>query len=175
MVGVSYALSRYDRGWLLWGILFLAVNWFGDSLDGTLARYRNRQRPRYGFYVDHIIDAVGSTVLVAGLAVSGLMTPIVALALLVAFLLLSIEVYLATYTIGSFHLSFFHFGPTELRIILAIGNTVVFVRGSWAVISGHAYRLFDIGAVCGIVAMSVMFLYAAIKHTAQLYREERLP
>jgi phosphatidylglycerophosphate synthase len=125
MVGVSYALSRYNRQWLLWGILFLAVNWFGDSLDGTVARFRNRQRPRYGFYVDHVIDAIGSAVLMAGLAVSGYMTPLVAMALLVAFLLLAIEVYLATYTIGSFHLSFFNLGPTEVRIILAIGNVAL--------------------------------------------------
>ncbi|HKD84848.1 MAG TPA: CDP-alcohol phosphatidyltransferase family protein [Terriglobales bacterium] len=175
MVGVSYALSRYNKIWLLWGILFLAVNWFGDSLDGTLARFRNRQRPRYGFYVDHVIDAIGSTALMVGLALSGVMTPIIALALLVAFLLLAIEVYLATYTIGSFHLSFFNLGPTEIRIILAIGNIALYVRGPWAHISGHAFLLFDGGAVVSIIVMNIMFLYAAIKHTAQLYREERLP
>jgi len=175
MVGVSYALSRYDRRWLLWGILFLAVNWFGDSLDGTLARFRNRQRPRYGFYVDHVIDAVGSTALMAGLAVSGYMSPLVALALLVMFLLLAIEVYLATYTIGSFHLSFFNLGPTEIRIILAIGNIALYVRGGWAHLLGHRFLLFDVGAVVSIVVMGVMFLYAAIRHTVQLYREERLP
>src|SRR5579862_3693853 len=85
MVGASYALARYDRRWLLWGILFLVLNWFGDSLDGTVARFRNRQRPRYGFYVDHVIDAIGSAVLMTGLALSGFMTPIIALATLVAF------------------------------------------------------------------------------------------
>ena len=175
MVGVSYALSRYNKQWLLWGILFLAVNWFGDSLDGTLARFRNRQRPRYGFYVDHVIDAIGSTALMVGLALSACMTPIIAMALLVSFLLLAIEVYLATYTIGSFHLSFFNLGPTEIRIILAIGNIALYLRGPWAHISGHAFLLFDVGAVVAIIAMGSMFLYAAIKHTAQLYREERLP
>lgn len=175
MVGVSYALSRYNKKWLLWGILFLALNWFGDSLDGTLARFRNRQRPRYGFYVDHVIDAIGSTALMVGLAMSGFMTPIIAMALLVAFLLLAIEVYLATYTIGSFHLSFFNLGPTEIRIILAIGNIALYLRGPWAHISGHAFLLFDVGAVVAIIGMNSIFLYAAIKHTAQLYREERLP
>jgi archaetidylinositol phosphate synthase len=174
MVGVSYALSRFDRRWLLWGILFLAVNWFGDSLDGTVARFRNRQRPRYGFYVDHVIDAIGSTVLMIGLALSRYMTPIIAMALLVAFLLLAIEVYLATYTIGSFHLSFFNLGPTEIRIILAIGNVALYLHGPWAHIAGHTFRLFDIGAVVAMVGMSVMFLSAAIQHTVRLYREERL-
>ncbi len=175
MVGVSYALSRFHPVWLLWAILFLAINWFGDSLDGTLARFRNRQRPRYGFYLDHIIDAVGSTVLMAGLALSGYMTPIVALALLVAFLSLAIEVYLATYTLGSFHLSFFNLGPTEIRIILAAGNIALYVRGPWAHIAGQKYLLFDVGAVIAIIGMAIMFLYAAVTHTVQLYREERLP
>jgi len=175
MVGVSYALSRYERRWLLWGIAFLAINWFGDSLDGTVARYRNRQRPRYGFYVDHVIDAIGSTVLMVGLALSGVMSPIIALALLIAFLLLAIEVYLATYTIGKFHLSFFNLGPTEIRILLAIGNIALYVRGPWARFGGHRFLLFDAGAVIAILAMGIMFLYAAIKHTVQLYREERLP
>ena len=175
MVGVSYALSRYHRQWLLWGILFLAVNWFGDSLDGTLARFRNRQRPRYGFYVDHVIDAAGSTVLMVGLALSGYMTPLVAMALLVAFLLLAIEVYLATYTTGSFHLSFFNLVLTELRIILAIGNVALYIRGPWSHIAGHRFLLFDVGAVAAIVGMVIMFLYAAIGHSVQLYREERLP
>lgn len=174
MVGVSYALARYHRQWLLWGVLFLAVNWFGDSLDGTLARFRNRQRPRYGFYVDHVIDAIGSTALMVGLALSGYMSPIVAMGLLVAFLLLAIETYLATYTIGKFHLSFFNLGPTEIRIILAIGNVALYVRGPWSHIAGHRFLLFDVGAVVAMIGMGTMFLYAAIKHTVQLYREERL-
>ncbi len=175
MVGVSYALSRYNRVWLLWGVVFLAINWFGDSLDGTVARFRNRQRPRYGFYVDHVIDAIGSTILMTGLALSGYMSPLIAMALLVAFLLLAIEVYLTTYTIGSFHLSFFNLGPTEIRIIFAIGNIALYIRGPWAHIAGRTFLVFDIGAVVALAGMGGMFLYAAIKHTVQLYREERLP
>lgn len=175
MVGVSYALSRDNRQWLLWGILFLAINWFGDSLDGTLARYRNQQRPRYGFYVDHVIDAIGTTALCLGLALSGLMTPILAMGLLVAFLLLAIEVYLATYTIGKFNLAFFQLGPTELRILLAIGNIAIYLRGPYSHIAGHTFLLFDIGAACGIVGMLFIFLFAAVRHTVQLYNEERLP
>ena len=169
--------SRATTGvWLLWGILFLAINWFGDSLDGTVARFRNRQRPRYGFYVDHVIDAIGSTVLMTGLALSGYMSPLVAMALLVAFLLLAIEVYLATYTIGSFHLSFFNLGPTEIRIILAIGNIALYMRGPWSHLGGHTFLLFDVGAMMRpSSAWECMFFYAAIKHTVQLYREERLP
>ncbi|HKA02450.1 MAG TPA: CDP-alcohol phosphatidyltransferase family protein, partial [Candidatus Solibacter sp.] len=119
--GLCYWAASWDRRALLWVIAALALNWFGDSLDGTLARVRNRLRPRYGFYVDHVTDAIGTFFLMGGLAVSGIMTPYIGLGLLIAFLLLSIEVYLATYTIGKFHLSFWSFGPTELRLLLCIG------------------------------------------------------
>src|SRR5579872_5242686 len=120
--GLCYWVAATDRRALIGVIVALAVNWFGDSLDGTLARVRNRLRPRYGFYVDHITDAIGTFFLMTGLALSGLMTPMVALAFLIAYLLLSIEIYLATYTVGTFHLSYWNFGPTELRILLSIGN-----------------------------------------------------
>lgn len=174
LVGCSYALSGKYEWALLLASFFIVVNWFGDSLDGTLARYRNRQRPRYGFYVDHVIDSFGATFLCAGLALSGYMTPLIALALLIAFLLLSIEVYLATYTLGDFQLSFWNLGPTEMRIVLIVGNLALFVRGPWAHLAGHSYKLFDVGAAVAIAAFAVMTTLAAVKHTAQLYHEETL-
>ena len=105
LAGGAYALSSRD-GRFLWLVnFFLALTWFGDSLDGTLARVRNRQRPRYGFYVDHIVDTFGALALMAGLGCSGYAHwPIVA-GMLVCFYALSIESYLATYTTGRFHLS----------------------------------------------------------------------
>jgi phosphatidylglycerophosphate synthase len=118
---VSAANAVCASGLLLVAV-FLALNWLGDSLDGTLARVRNRQRPRYGFYVDHVVDAFGTLFLLAGLALSGYMSKPVAAALLTAYYMLSIEVYLATYAIGVFQLSFWKLSPTELRILLAIGN-----------------------------------------------------
>jgi phosphatidylglycerophosphate synthase len=156
---------------LIWAIVFLGLNWFGDSLDGTLARVRNRQRPRYGFYVDHILDAVGTLFLMSGLAFSGLMTPGVAYGFLIAYLLLSIEVYLATYTIGTFHLSFGSFGPTELRILLAIGSLFA-LRRPYATIAGRDFLLFDVGFLIGIAGMSVVLAYTVIQHTRALYRIE---
>src|ERR1043166_2707587 len=111
--GLSYWAASWDRRGLVGVIIALGINWFGDSLDGTLARVRNRLRPRYGFYVDHITDAIGTFFLMGGLALSGYMSPFIALGLLIAYFLLSIEVYLTTYTIGSFHLSFWSFGPTR--------------------------------------------------------------
>ena len=172
LTGASYALARWNRYALLLATLFLFVNWFGDSLDGTLARVRNCQRPRYGFYVDHVTDSLGATALFGGLALSGYMSAAVAVALLVGFLLLSIEVYLATYTLGSFRLSHFKWSPTELRILLAVGNVVVLFR---PMVLGGRYRLFDAGGVVGSVGMFLILLLSFIRNTGTLYREEPLP
>ena len=168
--GVCYGLSRFHRVWLVAAIGCLALNWFGDSLDGTLARVRQKQRPRYGFYVDHILDSIGSVALMAGLALSGYMSPLVATGLLVLFLLLSIQSYLATYTLGEFHLSFWSFGPTELRVLLSIANLALF---RWPyVLDGQ--RLFDIGGVVGIAGMSAMLIFYTARNIRRLYREERI-
>src|ERR1041384_8336433 len=110
MAGVSYALSGHDKNWLLAVIVFLALNWLGDSLDGTLARVRQQQRPRYGFYVDHMVDTFGASFLMLGLALSGYLHWQVALAMLIAFLVVSIETYLATYCVDRFEMSHGLFG-----------------------------------------------------------------
>ena len=171
-VGASYALARYNQLWLLTGICFLALNWFGDSLDGTLARVRNQQRPRYGFYIDHMLDSFGSVALMGGLALSGYMSPAIAIGLLVLFLLLSIQSYLATYTLGEFRMSFWSFGPTELRILLAMGNLALF---RWQTVLHGRYRLFDFGGVIGIIGMTAMLLFFTAKNIVRLYNEERIP
>jgi archaetidylinositol phosphate synthase len=172
--GLSYWYAHSDRNGLLLVIACLALNWLGDSLDGTLARVRNRQRPRYGFYVDHVVDAFGTFFLLGGLGLSGYMNPLVAWGLLTAYFLLSIEVYLATYTIGTFHLSFWKFSPTELRLLLMAGNLALF-RWPMGRVLGHTWPLFDIGGVIGIIGMALMLIVAVARHTAFLYRAERLP
>lgn len=171
MAGASYVLARGHRYWLLAGIGFLALNWLGDSLDGTLARVRQRQRPRYGFYVDHILDSFGAVALMGGLALSGYMHPVIAAGLLVAFLLLSIQSYLATYTLGEFRLSFWSFGPTELRILLAAGNLALL---RWPMVRHARYRLFDIGGSAGLLGMAAMLIFFTGRSVRQLYREEPL-
>jgi phosphatidylglycerophosphate synthase len=169
--GACYALSGWDARFLLLGIMCLALNWFGDSLDGTLARVRRRQRPRYGFYVDHMIDSFGSMALMGGLALSGYMHPAIAIGLLMGFLMLSIQSYLATYTMGEFHLSFWHFGPTELRVLLAAGNLALF----WKPMVLHGqYRLLDVGGAIGMFGMATMLIAVTVKNTLRLYREEKI-
>src|SRR5882762_741938 len=169
--GVCYALAARDRRMLLAAIVCLAVNWFGDSLDGTLARVRQKQRPRYGFYVDHMLDSLGAVAMMGGLALSGCMHPLIAIGLLIAFLLLSIQSYLATYTLGEFHLSFWNFGPTELRLLLAVGNLALL---RWPIVLHGHYRLFDIGGAIGLAGMAVMVIFFTLKNGYRLYREEQI-
>jgi phosphatidylglycerophosphate synthase len=171
LAGAAYASASRDP-WALWLVNgFLFLNWLGDSLDGTLARVRSRQRPRYGFYVDHIADTFGALALMAGLGCSGYVHWPVAVGMLVGFYVLSIESYLATYTIGRFHLSHGLFGPTEIRILLAVGNAVV-SRNRFAEIGGHTLLLFDLGGVVALAGMAVMTAATALRHTAALYRLE---
>ncbi len=166
----SYIFARRNRVGLLLATLCLALNWFGDSLDGTIARVRNRQRPRYGFYVDHIIDSIGALLLMGGLAASGFLDQRIAMGMLVAFLLLSIESYLATYTIGTFRMSFWKFGPTEIRILLALGNITLWL-GPESKVPFAGYRLFDFGGVIAIAGMTAMLAIAVARNTTKLYRQ----
>jgi archaetidylinositol phosphate synthase len=171
--GLSYWYARHHKAGLIAAIVFLVLNWLGDSLDGTLARVRNKQRPRYGFYVDHIIDALGTFFLLAGIGFSGYMSERLAAGLLIVYFMLSIEVYLATYTLGSFHLSFWKFSPTELRLLLIAGN-IALLNHPMARLFGRHYRLFDVGGMVGFVGMSLMLIVTVARHTAALYRAERV-
>ena len=175
LAGASYwAASRY-RPALLGVILALALNWFGDSLDGTLARVRNRQRPRYGWYVDHVIDIVGTFFLLGGLALSGYMDPLLAVGLLAAFMMVEAEVFLATHANGVFRLSFMKLSPTELRIIISIGTLALFYKPWVRIFGAGPYRLFDVGGAVSMAGMIFVFAISAIRNTSALYRAERIP
>jgi archaetidylinositol phosphate synthase len=171
--GACYALAAWNRYALLGVVFCLALNWLGDSLDGTLARVRQQLRPRYGFYVDHMVDSFGALALMGGLALSGYMHPGIAIGLLVAFLMLSIQSYLAVHALGEFRLSFWRFGPTELRILLAIGNLALFWKPQVHFLGAY-YRLFDIGGTIGLAGMALMVIFFTGQNTLRLYREERI-
>ena len=171
--GAGYWWSGRNRYALLAVIACLALNWLGDSLDGTLARARDQQRPRYGFYVDHVVDAFSTLFLMGGLALSGYMAERVAIGIMIVYLVISIEVYLATYTRGTFQISFMKFSPTELRILLAIGNIALFFH-PMVHIFGQVYRLFDVGGIAGILGMTIILLRSTMANTAALYRAEAL-
>ncbi len=173
LAGAAYALAAWNKYFLLLATFFIALNWLGDSLDGTLARFREQQRPRYGFYVDHMVDTFGSVFLMGGVALSGFLHWQVAVGMLIAFLVLSTESYLATYTLGKFRMSYALFGPTEIRILLMIGN-VALLRWPRGHVFGYTFPLFDIGGVIAIAGMLIMAVVATAAHTVQLYREERI-
>jgi archaetidylinositol phosphate synthase len=170
-VGVCFWIGG---GALALVIPFLALNWFGDSLDGTLARVRNRQRPRYGYYVDHVLDAVGFVALFGGLILGGHMSPVLGLGFLATYFLLVVEIALATHARGTFRMSAWGMGPTELRIVLAIG-TVQLMRTDFVSMFGNQWLLFDVGGAVGIAGLLLTFVVSAVTNGVALYREERLP
>ena len=173
MVGASFALSRTLPVMLWWVVFWLAVNWFGDSLDGTVARVRQQQRPRYGFYIDHIFDSFGALFVLGGLALSGRMAPLIASAVLIAYFLLSIEIDLATYCVGRFEMSHWGLGPTELRIVLAVGALTLLVKPT-VTIGGVRLPLFDAGGIVAAAGMLFTAIVAMVRHIRTLYLEEPL-
>ncbi|MGE5816340.1 MAG: CDP-alcohol phosphatidyltransferase family protein [Acidobacteriota bacterium] len=172
VTGAGFALGPSRLSGVVLIVLGLAFNWFGDSLDGTLARVRNQQRPRYGYYVDHVLDSAGMLVLFGGMAIGGYLAPVTALATLVAYYLLSIEVYLATYALGTFRMSFWKIGPTELRIILAGGAIAVYGLQPQVVMFGMNLQPFDAGAAIGAAGLTLTAIRSAIGNTRALYRAE---
>jgi phosphatidylglycerophosphate synthase len=170
--GLCYWMGRPAA--LAASIALLAVNWFGDSLDGTLARVRHHERPRYGFYLDHVLDALCMLFIFAGLILGGHISPVLGGGFLIAYYLLTIEIALATHAVGVFRISFWRFGPTELRILLALGSLRL-MHSDFVRIAGTDYRLFDIGGVIGILALVVTFIVSAVRNAHTLYRAEPLP
>ena len=175
LAGASYWAASRNPMALLLVVIGLALNWLGDSLDGTLARVRNQQRPRYGWYVDHVVDLVGIFCLLGGLSLSGYMHPVIGLILLAVFLMVEAEVFLATHSLAIFRLSFIGFGPTELRIILAIGTLTLLYKPWVGIATAGPFRLFDVGGVVAIACLALTFVISAVRNTRDLYRAERLP
>ena len=171
--GLFYIVARYSESGLIGVSVCIVLNWVGDSMDGTLARVRNQQRPRYGFYVDHMVDVLGATALMCGLGCSGLVHWPVAIAMLIGFLLLAAESYLASYTLHCFKMSQGWFGPTEIRILLIAGNLAL-LRSPYATLFGRRLLLFDVGGGIAAALMVVMVVVTAIRHTVDLYRQEPL-
>jgi len=173
--GASFAAATLDRRWLALVPVMLALNWFGDSLDGTVARVRGHQRPRYGYYVDHVVDLVNATALFLGLAYSGLMQPVLGLGLLLGYVLLAAEAFLATHAVGIFRISFSGIGPTELRILLATGALVAIDKPHASAFGLVSMQLFDLGGGIALIGMVVAFAVSSFRNGQALYRAEPLP
>jgi phosphatidylglycerophosphate synthase len=174
--GISFVVAGTDpvKGAIL-VVLCLLLNWFGDSLDGTVARVRNKQRPRYGYYLDHVIDLAGTALLFAGLAVSGYMSLTIATLVVAAFFLVSAETYLATHARGVFKMSFMGVGPTELRILLAAGAIALINSPTVSPFGIGPVRLWDLGGVVGALGMAMTFVISSTRNVRALYVEETRP
>lgn len=161
-VGVCYMFSNRDLAWLWAASALLIVQWYGDSLDGTLARYRRIERPRYGFYLDHLTDAYSTLVVGLGLGFSPMMLLSVGLAIVIAYLLLSINVYLETHVFGKFTLGHGAIGPTETRLMLIALNTLAVI---WSPLSftvyGVPFTAYDVVGLAAVVAMLALLFVRA--------------
>lgn len=165
--GLCYRLVAISPLAFLGVNLFLFLNWFGDSLDGTVARVRGRERPRYGFYLDHLVDAFGAIFLLGGLAFSGLVSTYAALGLLTAYLLLQIHIALKAHTTRVFQIAFAGVGGTEARILMAMVNTaLLFWPGLQPMLSPLVWL-----AAASLVVLTVV---DGVKTGRALDREERL-
>ena len=153
-------------------VLCLLLNWFGDSLDGTVARVRDQQRPRYGYYVDHVIDLAGTAMLFGGVAASGYMTPAIAVLVVAAYYLVSAETFLATHSRGVFKMAFLGVGPTELRVLLAAGAIALIDTPIVAPFGLGPVRLWDLGGVIGATGMIATFITSSVRNGVALYAEE---
>lgn len=173
--GFAFAAFRVTPWAALGVVVALFANWFGDSLDGTVARVRLQQRPRYGFYVDHVIDLAGTAMLLTGMACSGLMSPLLAVAVLATYLLVSAESYLATHAAGVFRMSFMGFGPTELRLLIMAGALRAAASPFVPVAGVGHVRLFDVGGVVAVAGLLAAFTVSCVRNTRALYQAEPLP
>jgi archaetidylinositol phosphate synthase len=175
-IGIAYYFSNQNENWLWLVSALLVVNWFGDSLDGTLARVRRIERPRYGFYLDHLMDAYSTFMIGMGLGLSPYMLLAVGLAIVIAYLLLSINVYLETHVFGEFGLGYALIGPTEVRVILIGLNAFALWLGPLPFgVRGVGATVFDVFGVAAVSAMVAMLAVRAGRNLRTLARMEPPP
>jgi archaetidylinositol phosphate synthase len=161
--------------WFLWlASLGLVVNWFGDSLDGTIARYRHIERPRYGYFIDHAVDGVSETLVALGLGLSPYVSFGVAAVALTGYLLMSVYVYLTTYVRGVFQMSYGRFGPTEVRVIIIGFNAVLFFSGIPTIATPlGTVVVYDVAIGALATVLIVLFLVSVVREARELAVEDR--
>ena len=163
-IAAAYVLSDADPVWLLFATALLVVHWFGDSLDGTLARVRRIERPTYGYYLDHMVDGLATAAIGVGLGLSGHMLLATGLVIVVAYLLLSINTYLETSAFGVFALGYGRFGPTEARVGLAALNVALFC--------GAGVQWLDVAGLAAAGGMVLMLLVRVARNLRVLAERE---
>jgi len=171
IIAVSYGLTNYHKGFLWLASLGFVINWYGDSLDGTLARYRHRERPLYGFFIDHVVDAFNEMVIILGIGLSAYMDFTIACLVLIAYLMMSVLVYVRTCVKGEFVISYAGLGPTEIRVLVIFANTYIFFWGNPTISLLNVQVNFL--NLAGILVASLLFLFfllSSINQARQLAR-----
>jgi phosphatidylglycerophosphate synthase len=172
-VCAAYQLSNESTAWLWAASALLVAQWFGDSLDGTLARVRGIQRPTYGFYLDHLVDAIATAAIGIGLGLSPLMLLSIGTLIVVAYLILSINVYLESFAFGRFSIGYGLIGPTEVRLILIALNTVVALgAGLDFVVADLQLTVFDLIGLAIAGGMILLLVGRGARNLRALAREE---
>nr|WP_294851248.1 CDP-alcohol phosphatidyltransferase family protein [uncultured Sphingomonas sp.] len=174
LIGLGYVLSAYNPVWLWLSVFAYFLHWFGDSLDGSLARYRHIERPRFGYFIDHSVDVIGTLMIIGGLGLSPFVRFDIAMIALVGYFMMSIHAFLAARVLGELKLSYVAAGPTELRLLLITLTIAMYVTG-WH--NGDQGQLtpFDwlVGAVGAFLMM--LFLYQTLTTAARIKREGEAP
>lgn len=171
---VAYLLTWHSRWWLFLASFGFVLNWYGDSLDGTLARVRHIERERYGYFVDHIADAVTTVLICLGLGLSPYMQLEIGLLLAIGYLLLNIFVHTSAYTKGEFRISYMKFGPTEVRLAIIIFNTILFLwNGNVLAYRGRIITIMDLAGLVFSLAFFIIFLWMSVKTAISLDKLDR--
>ena len=174
MIFFSYWLSRFNPAFLWLASLGFVINWYGDSLDGTLARYRNIQRPQYGFFVDHVVDAISEVMVFFGLGLTIYVRFSIAAIALVGYLLMSIYVYVTTAVTGTFQISYGRFGPTEVRVLAILANAAMFFIGNVVLIrSPIGTTLYDVFIAVIAIALFGIFIGKSFQQARILDKLDR--
>lgn len=169
VIFLGYVLTHYHHGFLWLASLGFVINWFGDSLDGTLARYRDIQRPRYGFFIDHTMDAVSECLIFIGLGISPYVRLEIACLALIGYLLLSVLTYVRTCVDGVFKISYTGLGPTEIRAIAILANTLIFSIGNPTVqLPLGSATIYDLIVAVIAVALTVAFLVSTLQQARHM-------
>lgn len=178
LIFISYALTNVSQYFLILASLGFVLNWFGDSLDGTLARYRHIERPRYGFLIDHYVDAISAVLIFIGLGLSPYVDLTVASMGVIAYLLVSIMVYLITYVTGVFQITNAKIGPTEIRLLAIISNMGMLIFGNpkvnLPVFGPTTLYTLIVGSITLIMTLYFLFNTSIQARKLQLLDEKRL-
>lgn len=180
LIGVSYYLTNFDARYLWLASLGFFINWFGDSLDGNLARYRKVERPRYGFFIDHTIDAISEVIIFIGIGLSPYVDLTLALVALVGYQIMSNLVYITTSVKGEFKISYGSLGPTEVRALAVIGNTIMYFMGNPEIklpfslpFFGTQVALYNLFVYCITILLFFFFFLTTTKTAIELERKDR--